>query len=157
MNNVHSKFCSIFINYSFKSALQYNQCYVTTLFTDNFISFSYFRPTSLPSLYFILLFRSQLEQTVDIIRTASSAADITLGSDLYIVLDIGASDLYDPAKGKYELGQGMMRASSDLVCAWLTWKLFCPLHNYKYNLSLVLFSKIPIPLLSLFYRLNVFR
>eukprot|EP01147_Barroeca_monosierra_P008203 gene8203-807_t len=57
----------------------------------------------------------KLEQTVDIIRTASSAADITLGSDLYIVLDIGASDLYDPAKGKYELGQGMMRASSDLM------------------------------------------
>lgn len=49
------------------------------------------------------------------VRVACRSGDLTLGRDVFLVLDIGAGGLHDAAKGKYEITQGHHKLAQDWV------------------------------------------
>lgn len=57
----------------------------------------------------------KLEQMLDMVREAGTAAGATKEAPVRVIIDVGASALWNPGKGKYELVSGAQKAPGDYV------------------------------------------
>ncbi|EGD80251.1 hypothetical protein PTSG_13122 [Salpingoeca rosetta] len=75
----------------------------------------------------------KLDQALDAVREASKAAGLTLGTDVFMVLDIGAHVLFEHNKGKYEITQGGLKTPQD----WCD-ELLSIVHNENNGIAMVI-------------------
>eukprot|EP00126_Sphaerothecum_destruens_P001978 Sdes_comp15425_c0_seq1m4319 len=61
------------------------------------------------------------EQAFEIIAEACTLAGLELGKDMFIAIDVGASQLYDEETGKYEIAAGQQKPIDDFLKLYEKW------------------------------------
>lgn len=57
----------------------------------------------------------KIEQPLDIIQEAATAAGLTLGQDIFIGIECAANEVFDYGKGKYEIMTGALKSADEII------------------------------------------